>query len=73
MLASRSLFARERNARGVGFEERELFVDNLLDRIHFIIEMIWWTGLASREFEFPFPGRLTSTSLGLASTGRETD
>ena len=26
--------------------EREFFNDNLLVRIHFIIEMIWWTGLA---------------------------
>ena len=26
--------------------EREFFVDNLLVRIHFIIVMIWWTGLA---------------------------
>ena len=25
----------------------------LLVRIHFIIEMIWWTGLAPWEFEFP--------------------
>ena len=25
--------------------------------------MIWWTGLASWEFEFPFPGSLTSTFL----------
>ena len=35
--------------------EREFFIDNLLVRIHFIIEMIWWTGLAPWEFEFPFP------------------
>ena len=27
------------------------------------IEMIRWTGLAPWEFEFPFPGSLTSTSL----------
>jgi len=27
-------------------------VDNLLVRIHLIIEMIWWTGLAPWEFEF---------------------
>ena len=40
--------------------EREFFIDNLLVRIHFIIEMIWWTGLAPWEFEFPFPGSLTS-------------
>ena len=25
--------------------------------------MIWWTGLAPWEFEFPFPGSLTSTFL----------
>ena len=30
---------------------REFFIENLLDRIHFIIVMIWWTGLAPREFE----------------------
>ena len=33
----------------------------LLVRIHFIIVMIRWTGLAPWEFEFPFPGSLTST------------
>jgi len=26
--------------------EREIFIDNLLVRIHFITEMILWTGLA---------------------------
>jgi len=31
-------------------------MDNLLVRIHFIIVMIRWTGLAPWEFEFPFPG-----------------
>ena len=36
-------------------------IDIILVRIHFIIEMIWWTGLAPREFEFPFPGSLIST------------
>ena len=35
--------------------EREFFIDNLLVRIHFIIVMIRWTGLAPWEFEFPFP------------------
>ena len=44
--------------------ERELFIDNLLVRIHVIIVMIWWTGLAPWEFEFHFPGSLTSTFLG---------
>ena len=33
---------------------RELFIHNLLVRIHFIIAMIRWTGLAPWEFEFPF-------------------
>ena len=41
--------------------EREFFTDNLLVRIHLIIEMIWWTGLAPWEFELPVPGSLTST------------
>jgi len=43
--------------------EREFFIDNLLVRIHFIIVMIRWTGLAPWKFEFPFPGSLTSTFL----------
>ena len=42
--------------------EREFFIDNLLVRIRFIIEMIWWTGLAPWEFEFPFSGSLRVTS-----------
>ena len=45
--------------------ERELFIDNLLVRIHFIIVMIRWTGLAPWEIEFPFPGSLTSIFLSL--------
>ena len=43
--------------------EREFFIDNLLVRIHFIIVMIWWTGLAPWEFEFSFPGSLIPTFL----------
>ena len=43
--------------------EREFFIDNLLVRIYFIIVMMRWTGLAPWEFEFPFPGSLTSTFL----------
>ena len=46
-----------------GDAEIEFFVDNLLVRIHFIIVIIRWTGLAPREFEFPFPGSLSSTFL----------
>jgi len=47
-----------------GRPERELFMDNLLVRIHFITVMIRWTGLEPRKFEFPFPGSCTSTFLG---------
>ena len=43
--------------------ERELCIDNLLVRIHYIIEMVLWTGLAPWEFEIPFPGNLISTFL----------
>jgi len=42
---------------------REFFIDNLLVRVHFIVVMIRWTGLAPWLFEFPFPGSLTSTFL----------
>ena len=48
--------------------QREFFIDNLLVRIHFIIVMIRWTGLAPWEFEFPFPGGLTSTFLEVRKT-----
>ena len=47
--------------RCIVFIEKEFFIDNLLVRIHFIIVMIRWTGLAPWEFEFPFSGSLTST------------
>ena len=40
--------------RPVRQREREFFIDNLLVRTHFIIEMIWWTGLAPWEFEITF-------------------
>ena len=43
--------------------QREFLIDNLLVRIHFIIVMIGWTGLAPWEFEFPFPSSLTSNFL----------
>ena len=54
---------RKRAARARRGAEREFFIDNLMVRIHFIIVMIRWTGLAPWEFEFPFPGGLTSTFL----------
>jgi len=37
--------------------DREFFIYNLLVRIHFITEMIWRTGLAPLEFEFPLPSK----------------
>ena len=43
--------------------EREVVIESLLVRIHFIIEMIWWTGLAPWEFESPVPNNLISTFL----------
>ena len=48
--------------------QRGFFIDSLLVRIHCIIVMIRWTGLAPWVFEFPFPGSLTSTLIsGLAT------
>jgi len=38
-----------------------VFIDNLLVRIHVIIVMIRWIGLAPWEFECPFPGSLISS------------
>jgi len=38
-------------------------MDNRLVRIHFFIEMTWWTSLAPWEFEFPFSGSLISNFL----------
>ena len=58
---SRTCAARRR--RSAAQREREFVIDNLLDRIHFIIVMIRWTSLAPWEFEFPFPGSLTCTFL----------
>ena len=49
---------------GMGMEEREFFVDIRLFRIHLIIVMMRWTGLAPWEFEFSLPGSLTCTFLG---------
>jgi len=40
MLSDRRIWAARDGA------EREFFIDNLLVRIHFIIVMIKWTGLA---------------------------
>ena len=46
---------------GVRERERVFFIENLLVRIHLIIVVIRWTGLAPWEFEFPFSGSLTSS------------
>ena len=42
----------EDNSDNFHVKEREFFIDILLVRIHFIIVMIRWTGLAPWEFEF---------------------
>ena len=52
-------------------DHRDVFIDNLLVRVHFIIVMIRWTGLAPWAFEFHFPGSLTSTFLGRKNTWAE--
>jgi len=54
--------------------EREFAIDNLMVRIHLIIEMIWWTGLALWEFKFPFPNSLSTllefiVKMGLSRSG----
>ena len=43
--------------------EKEFFIDNLMVRIHFIIEIILVDRPSPWEFEFPSPGSLTSTFL----------
>ena len=48
--------------------ERDFLIGNLLTPIHFIMEMIWWTGLAPWEFELPFSGSLISTVLTQSET-----
>ena len=54
----------KRALNAIGHESGEQsFIDNLLVRIHVIIEMIWSTGLAPWEFEFPFSGSPTLTFL----------
>jgi len=74
-VTSRGIIRKRNSRHGVGppppvvflfdsIPEREFFIDNLLARIHFIVVMIRWTGLAPWEFEFPFPGSLTSDFLG---------
>ena len=46
-------------ARAAHPVEREFFIDNLLVRIHFIIVMIRWTGLAPWEIEKLLQGYLS--------------
>jgi len=41
--------------------KREVLIDSLLVRMHLIIEMIWWTGLAPWECELSLPGSLIPT------------
>ena len=48
--------------------KRVFLIDNLLVRIHLIIVMIRWTGLAPWGFESPFPGGLAFTFLAHHTT-----
>jgi len=48
-----------RTIKGDSCREREFFIDNLLVRIHFIIVMIWWTGLAPWELNSLFQVQLS--------------
>jgi len=50
-IAQPSARSRACAPHGACVREREFFIDNLLVRIHFIIVMIWWTGLAPWEFD----------------------
>ena len=50
--------------------EREVFIDNLLVRTHFIIVLIRWTGLAPWGFESSFSGSHMSTFLVTVRTLR---
>ena len=54
-------------------EVREFFIANLLVRIHFSIETIWWTGFVPWEFETPFLGSLLSTLLDPKRSGQAMD
>ena len=47
-------------------QDTNFFIDDLLVRMHSVIEMIWWTGLAPWELEFSFPGSRISIFLAHA-------
>ena len=49
---------------------REFVIDNLLVRFRFVVVMIRWTGLASWEFEFPFPSTFLCRS-GVRALGAQ--
>ena len=50
--------------------DSEFFIDNLLARNHFIIERIWWTGLAPWKIELYRPGSRISTLLKTSQLSR---
>ena len=43
----------DRGSAQIGHLKRDFLIDNLLFRIHLIIVLSRWTGLAPWEFEFP--------------------
>ena len=63
----KSTFVRIR----AGVRQEELIINDLLVRIHFIMVMVRWIGLAPWEFELSFPGSLTSTFLEGCETWRK--
>ena len=54
----------DRDGRGMEGRDGDFFIDNLLVRIPFVIEMIWWADFAPWNLECPFSGSLISTFLG---------
>jgi len=50
---------------------REFFIDNRLIRNHVIIVMVWWTGLAPWNFEFPFEAASSATAPTAPERGRQ--
>ena len=64
---------RHCHGRGGSPRERAFFIHNLLVRLHFIIVMMRWTGLTPLDFDFFFPGSLTSTFLKVRRRGGKRD
>ena len=64
-------FGLNQKPGGMKHTERNFLIENLLVRVHFTIVMIIWTGLVLWDFEFPFPGSLTSSLQYKAYTWKQ--